>query len=252
MHIRNVTISIILYGQNISISFLAKVRRNSLVNVFYPIGKELKYVINGEKYLIYQPLSIIIYHSNHNIEIFEEKKFVDTLKHLLDKCNELQIKTYRDKGIKIESISQYPLINNDPRVTTLENNKVPKQSKIRVLIDITDQVADTNPSADINIVFYTKGKYTTNYGNKPTPFYIDSISAQMQFNYDGKFVNVYNSDIGYFKYNTKTGRIIHILSDKLKQILYYSFKQNYSDVEKIEIYILAIEINVNYRSIIFN
>ena len=276
MHIRQITISLILYGQPMTISFLARVRKNQLVNVFYPIGREIKYTIGDETYethlksnyisndatsnvikrersIFYTPLSIIIWHTNHNIEIFEEQKFVVLLKYLLDRCYELGIKTYQSKGIQILQIDQKPLINTDPRITTLENGIPPKQSRLRALIDITDQISDSNPRADINIVFYTKGTYQTDNLGKPKPYYIDSIFAPMQFNYDGNYVNIYNEDIGYFKYHIHTGKITHILSYKLKQILHYSFKNNYPDAnDTITIDILAIEINVNYRSIIFN
>lgn len=278
MHIRQITISIVLYGQPITISFLARVRRNELVNVFYPIGREVKYTIGDDPNgcllnprascmsntatsniikrgdgIFYTPLSIIIWHSDHNIEIFEESKFVTLLKYLLDRCHELHIKTYQAKGIQILYINQKPLINTDPRVTTLENGVSPKQNRLRALIDITDQIADSNPIADVNIVFYTTGTYQVDNIAKPKPYYIDSILSTMQFNYDGTHVYVYSEDIGYFKYHIRTGHITHILSDKLKQVLHYSFKNNYPDAnDEIKINVLAIEINVNYRSIIFN
>lgn len=278
MHIRQVILSIILYGQPITLSFLARVKKNQLDNVFYPIGREVKYtigdeptgcmlkprvgcisndatsnVLHRETSIFYTPLSIIIWHSNHNIEIFEEPKFVVLLKHLLDRCHQLRIKTYQAKGIQILYVDQKPIINTDPRITTLENSRVPKQNRLRALIDITDQISDSNPHADINIVFYTTGTYQVDNLGKPKPFYIDSIMALMQFKYDGTHITIYSEDIGYFIYHTRSGNIYHILSDKLKQVLNYSFKHNYPDAnEGIKINVLAIEINVNYRSIIFN
>jgi len=270
MHIKRITVGINLFGNPIHFKYLAYVRQGLMTNTFYPIGREIRYYIHTDHFTTYHELPIIIYHRDHNLEIFEETKFKQLLEHFSRQLIALGMKEYMDQGTQINYIDQEPIVNWDPRTTALVRGKTPKQDVIRALIDISDQLFDHNPRSDVKLIFYLKGKYKnyilkdTPTGQKPRgiapagveltgPFYIEQTVTFMQYKYDEKDLIFFNNTVGYFKYNITTGKITTVLIDSFKDALIEKFMLNYPDAKpEVEIYTMVIEPNLNYRSIIFN
>jgi len=247
--IKKINMGIVLFGNRFYFKYLAQVKEDSLTNTFIPIGREIKYVINSMQYVTYQNIPIIIYHKYHKIEIMEEKKMTDLMIFFYRKMEQLQIKQYKEDGIKIEYIEENAVINWDPRIITLVRGKTPKQDHVRALIDISDQLFDHNPRADVQIIFYIKGHDIIN----ANLFYIQQIDTFMEFKYDEKDLYFFNNVVGYFKYNMITGNIRFVLVDTFTQDLFKKFMLNYPNAKPmIEIYVMAIQPDVNYRSIIYN
>jgi hypothetical protein len=243
-----------LYGYSIYFKYFAWVRENELVNIFTPIGKEIEYVIDGHTFLMYEAIPIMVYHSNHNIEVMEEQKLDLILNAFFDRLVTMGKKLYRDDGVRILYINQTPIFSSDERIVTLIRDKPPKQSVYRALIDISDQLFDHNPRADVKLVFYLEGKYKQNIPGRRPPFFMQYLTSFMQFKYDEHNLYFFNKDIGAFKYDIKTGMITSVLTKGTKQLLINKFLFNYTpDVTSdLKMQVMAMEINVNYRSIIYN
>uniref|UniRef100_A0A6C0LTI9 Uncharacterized protein n=1 Tax=viral metagenome TaxID=1070528 RepID=A0A6C0LTI9_9ZZZZ len=251
--IQKITIGIVLFGKSIRFTYLSYVRTTELVNTFIPIGQEIKYIIDSVFYQTYQPLPMIVYHKNHRIEIMEEEKFDIILRFFYRKMKDLDMKLYLSNGVIIEYINQDDIINWDSRITTLVRGKVPKQNHIRALIDISDQLFDHNPRINIKITFYTKGRYDPNYLIKENPFYIEQINTFMEYKYDESDLIFFNNVVGFFGYNIITGEVKSKLTDELEDYLIKSFRKNFPhSVGLIEIFVMVLQIDANYRSIIYN
>jgi hypothetical protein len=255
MQLKKITIGIILYGYHLYIKYLAFVKEKNSVNTFYPLGKELYYFIDHNFEVTYQSIPVIMYHSNHNIEIFEELKLDIIFNFLTDKLVKSGKKLYHDDGISIQYVSQEPVISQDDRIVSLIKKKPPKQDSIRILIDISDQLYDHNPRVDIQLSFYLEGRYTNGVAKKiKFPFFIQQTKTFMQFKYDEKNIYFFNQEIGGIKYDIKTGDFVFNLKDQFRLSLIDKFLLNYNDVNKksIKISLMAMEINANYRSLIYN
>src|ERR1700733_4492261 len=220
--IQKITIGIVLFGKSIRFTYLSYVRTTELVNTFIPIGQEIKYIIDSVFYQPYQPLPMIVYHKNHRIEIMEEEKFDIILRFFYRKMKDLDMKLYLSNGVIIEYINQDDIINWDPRI-------------------------------NIKITFYTKGRYDPNYLIKENPFYIEQINTFMEYKYDESDLIFFNNVVGFFGYNIITGEVKSKLTDELEDYLIKSFRKNFPhSVGLIEIFVMVLQIDANYRSIIYN
>lgn len=253
MQIRKITIGIKLFGNDIYFKYLAYVRYGQDTNTFIPIGREIQYTIDGKEYNAFLPLPIIIYHTDHNAEIMEDKKFDELLRHFSREMERLDMNQYKDEGIKMEYINQEKIIDKDPRVVTLIRGRPPQQDQIRVLIDISDQLGEQNPNADVKITFYITGQYQDYVTIDKKPFYIKQITTQMQYKYYDHYVLFFNKTIGFFRYDIITGQFdVHIYDDFQQQLL-NEFVLNYPNaINQIEIYTMVLEPQLNFRSLLYN
>src|ERR1700733_11830454 len=106
---------------------------------------------------------------------------------------------------------------------------------------------------NIKITFYTKGRYDPNYLIKENPFYIEQINTFMEYKYDESDLIFFNNVVGFFGYNIITGEVKSKLTDELEDYLIKSFRKNFPhSVGLIEIFVMVLQIDANYRSIIYN
>ena len=252
MKVNRITIGLILNGYYVYFKYNAFVRSNALTNTFVPLGKEIRYYIDNKSYVTYLTIPIISYHSNHNIEIFNDKTFDLIMKEIQTKLIDLGEKLYPDQASAIQYVLQEPVIIQDDRIVTLIKNKPPKQDAMRALIDISDQLYDHNPRIDLRVTFYLQGKYD---GDSKIPYNIQQSAVEsMQYKFDEKSFYFFNDSIGSIKYDIITGNFIYRLSDECIRDERTRFAKNFDDqsVHDIKISIVALEINANYRSLIFN
>jgi hypothetical protein len=279
MQIQKITIGITLYGVTIYFKYLAYVRKGYAyvkytvygealgTNTFLPIGKQVKYIINSTPYITYQEIPMIVYHQYHNVEILEEKKMAVLLRVFERKMDDLGIKMYKEDGVTINYVKQEPIIDWDPKTTILVRDKTPKQDHVRALIDVSDQLKDHNPRSDVTITFYLRGKYQdgVSLGINPTgfrgdyqthenPFYIEQINTFMEYKYDENSLIFFNDTVGYFEYDIITGGIKSVLHQGFVNELDRQFMLNYPNAKpgELDIYVMVLEPDINYRSIIYN
>lgn len=247
MKIRKVTLGMMLFGNAIYFKYIAYVQEEKNKVIFIPLGRKINYMINSISYSTYQILPVIVYHSFENLEIRDENVFKDLLKYFELQLRILGFKIYQQDGIRIEYINQESLIGWNGTSIPLINGETPKQDHLRALIDVSDQLGRYYPRATTKITFLIKNK------NKEIPFYIEQKTVYFKFKYINNFIIFFNNNTGFFKYNIITGEISGTLTDDLKKYLKKLWKLNYPNLTSaISISILSLEVDINFRSIIYN
>lgn len=245
MQIKKITIGLLLFGNPLFFSYLAYVKKNNINNIIFPIGKKIQYTIKSNSNIVYHLLPTIIYDKNHNIRTLNDPLIKDLFRFFSEQIKLFCIDPNYNNGVKIEYINQTDIINKDDRVVSLINGKPPKQDQLRVLIDIFDQLYDHNPRTDIVITFYIKSM------NKA--FYIEQVTTFMQYKYDNNYIYFFNNHVGHFKYNILTGEIAFNLMKSFQNRLLNQFNLNYPHIDSnINIYVLVLQPNLNFNSIIGN
>lgn len=254
MKIRKVTIGLQLYSIPVTYTFLAYVQSNKTNTnvVAIPIGKQIIYAIMSQSYIAYTDLPIMIYRQYQWVDVKEKEKFLDVLKIIISRLNELKITTYKSSGVQLQYIYWEPLLTSDGRVTTLVAGVTPSQPIFRALIDVVDQLYDHNPKANITLTFYVVDSQTLYLPELERKFYINQIVTRMEFTYDGKYLYFFNTEVGKFKYAIVTGEVHFTLTKQFQTYLLDLFKKNYTDLSPdIIISIMAIQANVNYDTILY-
>lgn len=259
MDTNKITIGIKLYGTKLYFKYLANVAVSQNVNIFYPIGREIKYVIystksNGIEYLAYADLPTIKY-EDHKIEILDGVKLDSILREFYHHLKKLGIKTYKDEGVEIEYINRQSILDEDPRLVTLIRDKIPKQDQIRPLIDTSDQLFDHFPKANSRISFYlrqNKNSGVNKLGCAPMS-YIEQVDTVLGYKYDTDNIMFFDESIGLINYNLLNGNIQTKLDKDLIEKLAAKFKLNFPNSHgTMNISVMAIQLEVNYGSILFN
>lgn len=249
MKIKKVTVGIQLYSIPITYTFLAYVETTSEKKTYFPIGRQVIYVIGSETYITYADLPILVYRQHQNIEVLDDQKFNNLMMLIVEQMNKqlsiINFPTYKSDGVQIQYVYQEPIIHPDSRISTLVYGMVAKQDQIRPLIDITDQLFNHNPTSHVTITFYTKSG---------SMFYIAQFITKMEYAYDNKYLYFFNKDVGYIKYRIINGDIEFELNPIFRKKIIDQFKLNYpnANLSDVKLYILALQPNVNNASILYN
>jgi hypothetical protein len=282
LKIRKVNVGIQLYGVPITYTFLSYEESANDMTTYFPIGRQVIYVVGSSTYVAYTDLPIIVYRPFQNIEVENKEKFLNLMEIIAktmtdpkstnfigsmgnygtvgpfratgqwgslspaDKLTylppQLAVPIYKSAGVQIQYVDAEPLMNPDRRVATLVNGVGPRQDQIRPLIDIVDQLFDHSPQADVTLTFYIKSGLM---------FYIEQFITRMIYDYDGKYLYFWNDTVGKIKYRILYGNIEFKLDPNFRKKIVEQFLLNYPNSNSVEIYILAIQPNVNFASILY-
>lgn len=251
MDLEYIILGINLYGYDIRMLYVGHVDNQT----YYPLGKKIRYTILGTEYITYSDIPILKY-DNIQITIVNKYNFNNILTTIINQMEKHNIPLYKNLGVNIAFINHFPLIGNDNKKVILVNDGTPRQSQIRVLYDIIDQLADAR--SNVKIIYYLKNKNNA---------FADYYDTNLSFSFDkpnigncedsltrtnGNDIVFMNDNIGRIVYDIYTGRFDVTLTENFKNILINEFHKNYSGEDNIQIYILALEIYANNFSVVFN
>ena len=251
MQIKNITVSVVFYGNQTYLSYVGIVSDGPLVDVIIPMGSEATLFVNNNKYFVTMDIPSIIYYRNGDIEIIDKFAYDNVMLTILRIVNDNNMPIFEIDGIKIPLIKKNDILSHRIDTSILIRDRPPKQDVVRVFVDVSDQLLNGYPNIDTKITFIVRGIYPQKDKNEMS--HVVQISLPLLMKYDTN--NIYfNSDIcGAIGYDMITGKFSTALSEKLKKYLADRFKSNYPDtLATIYIYLIAIDAKLNYRSIIYN
>lgn len=237
--IRYLNLNISLFGRNLSTKHLVEVHGDTYI----PIGRELSYQLDSLKDKIYVDLPTLSV-NNGILDTKDSEKIKKILNEIVSIASGMGLVMYPSYGMNIDIVSESHVIKlNQPNVTLIDG-KTPNQDAYRVLIDISDQLLDHSPKIDSVLVFSLESNDNMFVARIPLELYMKYDNEKSIYFYSDQIVISYDILSGLFKYK---------LAKNLENELLNSHRLNFPfDKNPITVNLLAIETNVNYRSIIFN
>lgn len=199
---------------------------------------------NELEYDGYLDIPVIIYYTDNTIKITDEKKFNRLLEYIINQLDNRKLPIYKNEGIQIEYIDLNHLFNPSKRVTTLINNRSPKQNQLRVLYDTIDQLI--NPSSNVKIIYECN--------DAKNNIYIGQIKTKMYYTYGKNYFLFYNDSIGKFKYDIFTGHIDAVFKKQIINDILADYKKSYPDNFKYNVYSDLMKLNTKklYRNFVID
>ena len=245
-----IQLGINLYGYDVLVWFIGWTDENK----YYSIGRKIRFMIQAKEYVAYTDVPVL-YLINNEITFSEKDKFNRMLQLIIDVMIQQDIPRYKNLGIKIVYIEHRSLISNDKKMVTLANNKSPSQDRVRVLYDIIDQI--DRARANVKIIYLIRSNQND---------YADYYNTDLTFEFappnpggcigvppgsTGNDIIFHDYKIGKFRYNIYTGKFSVMMTEEFRRLLLDDFRKNYPTVNNIQIYLLALEVMVNYDTVIF-
>lgn len=226
MKIKIITLRIQLYGIPFSCAYLAYVSdSDDSAQSIIPIGRRVV-VSDGHRTLtVYTDISPIVT-QYLKVRVMDDKKFRTFLTDLFNAYKQQQqnlgVNYDKSGGVQIQYVMQNPLIDPNNSNHLLVHGQTPQQQNIRPILDVLDQLEGYSPRGTNMMTFYL------NSATDPQNiFYVSQYSAEMSYQYDGKYFYFMNESVGKFKYDLLTGNISFELNENFKQKMAADFKLNY-------------------------
>jgi hypothetical protein len=291
MKIRKVNVGIQLYGVPITYTFLSYVEVESDMTKYFPIGRQVLYVVGSSTYVAYTDLSAIVYRPYQNIEVEDELKFNHLMEIIANTmANPNSTTTNSDSATFVGSMGKFGTVgpfratgqwgSMAPNTTLTylpPRLPVPIFKNAGVQIQYVNSEPLTNPDRRVATLVYGIGARQpqirplidivdqlfdhqpqadvtiTFYVKSGSNFYIEQFITRMVYDYDVKYLYFYNNSVGHIKYHIIYGDIEFELNPNFRKKIVDQFMLNYPTAsDPIEIYILVIQPSVNFASILYD